>query len=382
MSTLNSRLTKQLDQRKTDGNYRNLTPPLGGVDFYSNDYLGFASSRLLDGHMNLDALPYGSTGSRLISGNHASFEALEQLIATHHKAEAALLFNSGYDANLGLLTAIAGRHTVFIYDELCHASIIDGVRASLCGGKCSFQHNNIADLERQLERHKTASELIVIIETVYSMDGDIPPLQAIANLCATYGAHLIADEAHATGVFGEHGEGMVVQLGLEKQVYARVHTFGKALGCHGAAVVGDALLKNYLINYSRPFVYTTALPPASIGTAIAAYHYLQSAAFSNQPLHELIAYFNQQKINLATRDKWLPSTSPIQVLMTGSNDSSRSLAATLIQEGLNVKPIMSPTVAKGKERIRVCLHSFNNTAEVDKLFDLVEATGIKRNIGQ
>jgi 8-amino-7-oxononanoate synthase len=202
----------------------------------------------------------GSTGSRLISGNSKQAEATEAFLADFHQAEAALIFNSGYDANVGLFSALGNRHALILYDELVHASIHDGLRLSLAK-KIKFRHNDVAHLQQLLTRHQ-AETVYIAVESVYSMDGDQAPLKALAELAELCGAGLVVDEAHATGVYGEKGEGLVVADGLAHRVYARVHTFGKAIGLQGAVVVGTNVLKNYLINFSRSFIYSTALPPA------------------------------------------------------------------------------------------------------------------------
>jgi 8-amino-7-oxononanoate synthase len=308
----------------------------------------------------------GSTGSRLISGNNPEVEAMETIIATHHKVEAALIFNSGYDANTGLLTSIAGRHTVYLYDELCHASIIDGIRHSLCRNKYNFAHNSLGALEGLLKKHGHSGTVIVVVESVYSMDGDKAPLTDIVTLCETYGAQLIVDEAHATGVIGTQGEGLVCALKLQKRVFARVHTFGKALGCHGAAVVGNDLLKQYLVNFARTFIYTTALPPLSIASIRNAYEYLSSDVFTNQPLHDIIAYF-RQAVSIRGITGFVESDTPIQALVTGGNERTHQLADKLHRAGLLVNPILHPTVPLGMERLRICLHSFNTKEQVDLL---------------
>ena len=299
---------------------------------------------------------------------------LEATIAHFHKADAALIFNSGYDANLGLLSAIADRHTTIIYDELCHASIIDGIRLSICPHKYKFAHNNLADLTEKLQKFCNKGILIVIIESVYSMDGDMAPLAAIVEVCTQYNANLVVDEAHATGVFGKNGEGLVVALGLQHQVFARVHTFGKALGSHGATVVGSQLLRQYLINFARSFIYTTALPPHSVQVIGAAYQHLSAPGFTNQPIHDLIAYFRAQ-INKMDMRGWVNSTSSIQALVVGDNKKSIVLANSLQQQGLQIKAILHPTVPMGMERLRICLHTFNTTQQIDLLLETLTSLG-------
>ncbi|MCF8448312.1 MAG: 8-amino-7-oxononanoate synthase [Taibaiella sp.] len=375
MNLLEQYMSGKLDERSVSGNLRSLTTQRAAVDFYSNDYLGLATTgvlakRILQDAAHIVALRTGSTGSRLLSGNTPLAATLEQKIATFHKAEAALLFNSGYDANVGLLSALADRHTTILYDELCHASIIDGVRLSMSPRKYKFAHNNTEDLEVKLKKYAELGPVMVVVESVYSMDGDMAPLNAIVQLCETYHAQLIIDEAHATGVMGPRGEGLVCMLGLQQRVFARVHTFGKALGCHGAAVVGSTLLKDFLVNYARTFIYTTALPDHSLYAVQCAYQYLSAPDFSHAPLHQLIAYFRHRIADTGISG-WIESTSPIQALVVGDNARSKTLATQLQQAGMQVNAILHPTVAQGMERLRICLHTFNAKEQVDTIFDVL-----------
>ena len=370
MNRLEQQLAAKLEERKLAGNLRRLTTHKAPADLFSNDYLGLVTTGALAKAMH----PYsidagtGSTGSRLLSGNSTAAEELESTIASFHKAEAALLFNSGYDANVGLIASITGRNATILSDELCHASLIDGIRLSQCARRYKFRHNDIQDLEEKLKKYKADGPMLVVIETIYSMDGDMAPLAEIAALCEAYDAQLVVDEAHATGIIGKHGEGLVCTLGLQDKVFARVHTFGKALGCHGAAVVGSKLLKEYLINFARTFIYTTALPGHSVLAATKAYGYLSASGFTNKPLHELIGYF-RNRINKTGSTGWKDSSSPIQALVVGDNTRCKQIAANLQQAGLEIRPILHPTVPLGMERLRVCLHSFNTREQVDVLFE-------------
>ena len=373
MSTVNEYLNKKLQDRIAAGNLRSLTDPVSGIDFYSNDYLGLATTGILTSRLKdipSDRCGTGSTGSRLLSGNSVAARELEEQIARFHDAEAALLFNSGYNANNGLIGSVASRETSIYYDELCHASIHDGIRLSIARQHHKFRHNDITDLERLLLRHPGDTPAIIIVESVYSMDGDLAPLASLAEKATTYNASLIVDEAHATGVFGPKGEGLVCHMGLQNKVFARVHTFGKALGCHGAAVVGSHRLKQFLINFSRPFIYTTALPGHAIQAANAAYGYLASDEFSPGRLHKIIGYFRSKTATSPV--KWMDSSSAIQAVQIRDNARCRMVATALQQAGMIVKPILSPTVPAGTERIRVCLHAYNTPTQIDTLFNLLE----------
>jgi 8-amino-7-oxononanoate synthase len=227
------------------------------------------------------------------------------------------------------------------------------------------------DLEDKLSRYSGQGPVFVVAESVYSMDGDMAPLNDLVKLCDRFDAQLIVDEAHSTGVFGNQGRGLVNNLPNQERVFARIHTFGKALGCHGASIACSELLKQYLINFARPFIYTTALPGLSIHAAQCAYEYLLSPGFTNQPLHDLISYF-RKKIKASGIHGWKDSHSPVQAFVTGSNEQSKNLAARLQLAGLQVNPILHPTVPLGMERLRVCLHSFNTRNDVDRLFEILQ----------
>lgn len=376
-------LKKRLTARQEEGLLRKLSVDHKRIDFSSNDYLGFARSAELKKNVaaELENLPVeygvGSTGSRLLTGNSKYAEDLEKFIAAYHHAEAGLIFNSGYTANTGLLSSIAGKGDAILYDELSHASIYDGVRLS-AADSFRFQHNDIIHLEDRLKffRNKpdTPPEVFVVVESVYSMDGDFAPLIEIANLCEKYKANLIVDEAHATGVFGKRGVGKVGELGLEKNVFARMHTFGKALGCHGAIVLGSNSLRDFLINFSRSFIYTTALPIHGLVAVKCAYLLLDNGInnllFINNLIHSFVSIVENKKIH-----GFLKSYSPIQSLIVPGNDEVKKTASLIQRDGYDVRPILSPTVPKGKERIRICLHTFNTEESIKGLI-----ASIKKNV--
>lgn len=369
-SMVAAHLLKKLQQRELLDNKRQLRIPAKGIDFFSNDYLGIATTNILREQLHHTA-SYGATGSRLLSGNYTAVEELETFLADFHQTEAALVFNSGYDANLGLFACIADRHSIILYDEYCHASIIDGIRLSQAKYSFRFRHNDLADLEEKLKKHAPGGPVFIAVESVYSMEGDLAPLSEIAALASLYNAALIVDEAHATGVFGENGAGLVQQLHLQENVFARVHTFGKAMGCHGAVVVGSCLLKEYLVNFARSFIYTTALPEQAIITINAAYEWMQQHTATRTILHEKINYFRSKKHEY-TNATWLESITPIQSLVLGSNKLTKDLAAHLKQQALNVSAVMHPTVPEGKERLRICLHAFNSFDEIDQLHQSIQ----------
>jgi 8-amino-7-oxononanoate synthase len=360
-------IERKLDERRSAGTYRALKPESHLVDFCSNDYLGFARSPELKNKIDEEVshcglVANGSTGSRLLSGNTVYTEKLEQQIASLHKSEAGLIFNSGYDANLGLFSSLPQRGDTILLDELVHASIIDGARLSHAN-RYSFRHNDLDSLEGKLKRAKGIC--YVAIESVYSMDGDTPPIKEILELTEKYNASLIVDEAHAIGLFPF---GLVNQLDLQDRVFARVVTFGKALGCHGAIVLGGSLLKNYLVNYARSFIYTTAAPFHQVASVKMAYQRLQESTSEVERLKNNIALF-KQKITPDNNYPLLNSDSAIQCLVLKSNEKAKELAARLQNAGLDVRPILSPTVPLGSERIRICLHSYNTEAEITLLTD-------------
>lgn len=374
MTPIEQYLQKKLTEREQAGNLRQLRTQRATVDFFSNDYLGIATNNLLQPIMEGMNMGTGSTGSRLLSGNAKETEKLENRIAAFHGAEAALLFNSGYDANLGLITAVSSRHTTILYDELCHASLIDGVRLSHANSY-KFLHNDLTDLEDKLERNRDKGPILLVTESIFSMDGDMAPLADMAAMAELYGAALVVDEAHATGVIGKKGEGVVCKLGLEDKVFARVHTYGKAMGCHGAAVLGGELLKTFLINFSRPFIFTTALPPHTISSITAAYEYLSQDSFSNKGLHELIDHF-RSSVGDSGLSGWKDSSSSIQALVVGGNARTKTMATALQGAGLQINAILHPTVPEGEERLRICLHAFNTKEEIDRIFTIIRDTNV------
>lgn len=367
MSKANDFIKTKLTERLSAGNYRQLKPESGLVDFCSNDYLGFARSAVLRGRIEAEITEHinfknGSTGSRLLSGNTAYAEKLETGIAAFHGYEAGLIYNSGYDANIGLFSALPQRGDTIIMDELAHASIIDGARLSYAN-RYSFQHNDTGSLEEKLKHAK--GNVYIGVESIYSMDGDAAPLKDIAGLAQKYEACLIVDEAHATGVFDK---GLVNELNLQHQVFAQVVTFGKALGCHGAIVLGSSLLREYLINFSRSFIYTTAAPFHQLASVKMTYRLLQQSGDEQAALHQHIGFFKE---HIENKEALIPSHSAIQCLLLKSNGRAKALSDKLQADGLDVRPIYSPTVAAGAERVRICIHAYNTTAELRRLTAII-----------
>ncbi|GJJ76492.1 8-amino-7-oxononanoate synthase [Entomortierella parvispora] len=389
-------LQKQLESRKARSLLRSLVViPDTSADFSSNDFLGLARNSRLNARFlkelasfPVHSPPLGSTGSRLLDGNSKYAEDLEILIARFHGAEAALIFNSGFDANVGFFSSVPQPGDVILYDEFIHASVHDGMKVTRAGLKTSFLHNDLEHLGRLLEQVKQEDEakertsttsntirrrnVFVAVESVYSMDGDTAPLREIVDLLEPYGAHLIVDEAHATGVYGVNGRGLVNELGLEDKVFARLHTFSKSLASNGAAMVGPKVLKDYLINYARPLIYSTFTSFSNLASVKSAYEMLMAGETVElvDKVQELIRYF-RSNIQLPEH-MLLPSTSPIQGIVMDGNAKVNALSQELIRAGLNVKPIRFPTVPKGKERVRICLHSHNTLEQVSKLIRIAQ----------
>ncbi len=359
-------ISKKLEERIQANALRSLIVNDGKIDFCSNDYLGIVKNNLLNRYKN-NMLPHGSTGSRLISGNYKLIENTENFIAGFHNAYAGLIFNSGYDANIGLLASVPQKGDVVIYDRLSHASIRDGIRLSFAAS-FSFAHNDVADLEKKLSAAQlTSKNIFVVTESVFSMDGDMAPLKEITVLCEKYNAALVVDEAHATGVIGERGEGLVQHLNLQQKCFARMHTFGKACGCHGAIILGSENLKKYLINFARPFIYSTALPPAEVNAIAASYEIFPLMNEERSHLNKLVQLFKESKLKYTL----IKSDTPIQGVIIPGNAEVKKIADILQENNFDARAILYPTVPKGSERLRIVLHSYNSITEVSGLIKLL-----------
>lgn len=385
-------LQQKLQQREQNNALRKLPTHNDLVDFASNDYLGFAKNenifdvthQLL---INQKSKINGATGSRLISGNHHLYSITEDFIANFHQSETALIFNSGYDANVGFFSSVPQRNDIILYDELCHASIRDGIQMSNAKSY-KFQHNDFEDLEQlivKLKTHNCHTELVevpqlttyIVTESVFSMDGDSPKLEELVRLSEKYNCYLVIDEAHSLGVFGENGQGLVQYYGLQEKVFARVMTFGKGLGCHGAAILGSKELKDYLINFARSFIYTTALSPHSVATILMAYQQLKTEKEAIENLRNNIQFFNQEKLQMGLKPLFVYSKSAIQCAIIPGNEKVKSIANQLQNNGFDVKPILLPTVPEGQERLRFCLHSFNSKKEISQVLQFLALSAFK-----
>lgn len=381
MNQLPKKLLNVLENRKKEDTFRSLNSLDGLIDFLSNDYLGFATNETLFSKtfqllLTESIASNGSGGSRLLSGNHKLYQKLEPLLAAFYKSNAALVFNSGYDANMGLFSALPQRGDLVFYDEFVHASIREGIRMSNAKAY-SFLHNNLSSLEERINLNTARNEnedfaVYIVSESVFSMDGDSPDLKALAKFSKSNGYNLIVDEAHAVGVLGKNGEGLIAELGLENDVFARTVTFGKAFGCHGAAILGSEDLKDYLVNFAKPFIYTTALTPHTLATIITAHEYINELGKeSKATLKEHIEFFkNQLKVHKID-GSFIPSDTPIQGCIVAGSKKVKQVSKKLIDKGFNVKAILSPTVPEGQERLRICLHSFNSKEEIGLLVKLL-----------
>ena len=369
-------LNSTLEQSRQENRLRSLSTNRQGVDFCSNDYLGLSRSSLLreriaDQQASWSDIPQGSSGSRLISGNYALAESLEQELADFHCAKAGLLFNSGFAANTGLYASVAGDGDCLLMDELIHASSIDGARLSKAD-KLIFRHNDMSDLQEQLDLavSKRYRNIFIGVESLYSMDGDCAPLAAIADMADSAGAGLIVDEAHTNGISGCNGAGMVTELKLEARVFARVHTFGKGIGLHGAIVLGSETLKSYLVNFARPFIFSTGPSHDQLLKIRAAYRLLPELTETRQQLFDLVRHFRDLTAN--SRIQWLESETWVQSAIIPGDRAVLAAEEQLRSQGYWVKAIRAPSVAEGTERIRICLHAFNTNKELEGLVQSIE----------
>ncbi len=369
MNSAEDFMRKKLDERNSMAAFRSLKKRGDKIDFLSNDYLGIASKdfSIHPEPLNLNQRN-GSAGSRLLAGHSEEAEILEDWIRGEFNADAALVFNSGFDANLGLLSTLPGRNDTVFYDSLVHASLREGIRLSSCHAY-SFKHNDPDDLRKKSALAKGI--VYVVVETVYSMDGDEPDLSAFITVCKEFGWHLIVDEAHGLGIRGESGKGASFSFAGSDDIFARVLTFGKAAGFHGAAVLGSQVLIDYLINFCRPFIYSTALPPSDYVKLQLMLSNMLEADQERKQLSMLVDQFRLWQLK-QLKFQFISSQSPIQNLIVPGNVEVTQLANHLQSNGYDVRPIKSPTVPVGSERLRIILHSFNTTAELDGMISHLE----------
>jgi 8-amino-7-oxononanoate synthase len=341
------------------------------LSFCSNDYLGLAQHPQLVAALTRAAREagVGSTSAHLICGHRTEHAELEEALAVWTGRERALLFSTGYMANLGVLQALLTRGDVCVQDKLNHACLLDG--AKLSGAELKrYPHADVAAAARQLASSPDAAALLAT-DGVFSMDGDIAPLGELAALCANERATLMVDDAHGLGVLGQHGAGSINAANLgQREVPLLMATLGKALGCAGAFVAGPTALIEGLIQFARPYIYTTAMPPALAAAALEAVQLAQAEGWRRQKLAALIARFrrgaSELSLPLAT------STSAIQPLLLGSADAALAAAQALERQGLLVSAIRPPTVPVGQARLRITLSAAHEEAHVDRLLAALE----------
>ena len=321
-----------------------------GIDLVSNDYLGLAEHPYLAEAMRaaLEALPAGSGGSRLLRGHHAVFEQLEERLADVSGTEAALLFGSGYAANIGLLQAIVSPDDLIVSDERNHASLIDGIRLTKAS-VVVYPHQDLQALESALRKPRSG-RAIVITESVFSMDGDLTPLVEVSEIAERFGAMLIVDEAHATGLYGARGSGRVEELGLGERVLAKMHTGGKSLGSGGAWVAGSRALRDVMVNRARTFIFSTAPLPVLAAALQAALDLVEKEPERRQEVHRKAALLRGLLREGGLR---VEGESQILPILAGSNEDAVALQETLMAAGFDVRAIRPPSVAPGTARLRV-----------------------------
>jgi glycine C-acetyltransferase/8-amino-7-oxononanoate synthase len=307
---------------------------------------------------------FGASGSRLISGNHRLYARLEKELSLWKKTAAALVYPTGYMTNLGVISALLGKGDLIILDKLCHASLIDGARLARAGLRV-FKHNNPADLEKILRQSRDYKKILVVTESIFSMDGDRAPLAELAALRRQYGFWLLVDEAHAVGVFGERGEGLAGQLGVSGDIDAQIGTFSKAFDGLGGYVCGSRLLIDYLVNKSRAFIYTTALPKIILRKNLANLKKVQSKK-RREKLWKNIAYFSTR---LSVK-----ADSAIIPLLIGGEKEALALAEKLRDNGFIIPAVRYPTVPRGQARLRLTINAELTRRQMDSLSGIMLKT--------
>ncbi len=342
------------------------------LNLSSNDYLGLGDDKpMLAGYIKeFSATDHAmtSSSSRLLTGNHPLYDQLERALATLYNREAALVFNSGYHANIGMLPALSGRHDLVLSDRLNHASIIDGMKIAEAPYQ-RYRHRDYDHLEELLagaaDRYR---QIFIVTESVFSMDGDLADLARLVALKEKYGAFLIVDEAHGVGVFGEHGLGLCETTGMVQKIDIITGTFGKALASTGAYAVMNSLVREYLLNTMRSVIFTTALPPIILGWSLLTLARQSAMQRERQDLLRLAARLRH---DLIERGLDVPGDSHIVPVITGSNNLAVSLAAKLREEGFLCMPVRPPTVPEKSARIRISLRSILQWEDIARIPELI-----------
>ncbi len=370
---ITERMAQQLDALRAQSQFRTLDTP-AGTNLNSNDYLGLAADPGLKQAV-LDAVAHattvGSTGSRLLSGNAREWEEAESAFAEFAGTEAALYFGSGYAANVGLLTSILKPGDTVFSDARNHASLIDGIRLS-GAAKVIYPHCDLSFLENALREHAgDEGAKAIVTETVFSMEGDIAPMDGLLQLAREHGAALVLDEAHATGVLGPQGRGIAAEHGCEREILAIVHTCGKALASAGAFVCGANTLKEYLVNRARTFIFSTAMPPYFARQIQAALALVREADAQRMHLREIAAALREE-LSARGFDCGTSATHIVPVIL-GSNEMALHAASELQRSGFSVKAIRPPTVPAGSARVRFSLTSRLSLDDVRRLAQAMDA---------
>lgn len=375
---------EELEKIKSAGAYREIKPIesidknfvyMNGkkyIDFSSNNYLGLRDDiRVIEsGIKSAEKYGAGSGASRLVTGNMKIYDELEEKTAQFKNKERALIFNSGYDANVGIFSSVFDSKDIIFADKLIHASIIDGIMLS--GAKLiRYKHNDIADLEEKIIKYrKEYKKAGVVTESVFSMDGDIGKLKEIAELKEKFEFIYIVDEAHATGVFGKKGSGIVEEYELSEKVDIIMGTFGKALGSQGAYVASDSRIIEFLINRARSFIFTTAMNPFACGASLKAIEIVESESFRREKVAELIKY-TEKKLKENGFDIHNSKTQIIPVII-GENEKAVMVSKLLAENGLLVSAIRPPTVPQGSARLRMTLNYNHNFEEINLMGDILK----------
>jgi 8-amino-7-oxononanoate synthase len=340
------------------------------VDFCSNDYLGLASHPDVVAAFKRGAEAYGvgSTASHLICGHSPAHHALEEELADFVGRERALLFSTGYMANLGAISVLAGRGATVIEDRLNHASLIDGVQ--LAGARLKrYAHGDVSDLAGKLG---VSSDALVVTDGVFSMDGDVAPLPAMVEVAARAGATLMVDDAHGLGVLGPTGGGVTEVYGLSsRDVPVLVGTLGKAFGTFGAFIAGDQDLIEFLIQRARTYVYTTALPPAVAEATRASLRLVKEESWRREKLRRLVGRFREGALQMGL--PLMESETPIQPLLLGGNEAVITAGQRLSEAGFMVMPIRPPTVPANSARLRITFNAHHEMEQVDRLLDVLRS---------
>jgi 8-amino-7-oxononanoate synthase len=376
------RIARELDSLREISQFRTLDIP-GGIDLSSNDYLGLARDPRLKtaaAQSVQHVQRMGGTGSRLLSGNAREWEDLEEEFAAFAGTEAALYFGSGYAANIGLLSSLLRPGDVVFSDALNHASLIDGMRLS-GATKVIFPHCDLEFLEKGLGEHTDRrSARLIVTESVFSMEGDVAPLAEMLRLGKEYGAALVVDEAHATGVCGPQGRGVAAELGIGREALAIVHTCGKALASAGAFVCGSRALRDFLVNRARTFIFSTAMPPYFAGQIRAALTLARGAEGERTHLREISGEL-RASLTGAGVDCGASSTHIVPVIL-GSNEGALHVAGELQRAGFAARAIRPPTVPPGTARIRISLTSRITKEQIRRLADVLRAACARADKGQ